>query len=107
MAKLKTVSEYLTGKLSKETKDNMSAIASKFVNGPLRERIEGEFDDAKLTDKELSVNVEVPFEALGHMPDFVAECKHLLEPLGYQAEESHDGGGMYTTLFVSCKLKRR
>lgn len=47
------------------------------------------------------VNEEIPTEAYRDMPLFYSICKKILKPLGYKSEESHDGGGMFSTLCVS------
>lgn len=47
------------------------------------------------------INEAIPTEAYGDTLLFYSICKKILKPLGYKSEESHDGGGMFSTLCVS------
>jgi hypothetical protein len=76
----------------KEKKPNMTKIAATFINGKLKKAI--------ANAEENSVNEQIPFEAYEDSKTFYAECQRLLKPLGYKSSESHDGGGMYSTLCV-------
>lgn len=78
-------------------KDSLKKIVAQFLNGPVREAI--------AEAEEQSVNVEVPIRAYEDMPGFYSLCENALKPLGYQCEQSHDGGGMYSTLYVSWNKK--
>jgi hypothetical protein len=107
--KLKSVTDYKTSGVAqakaKGTQAVIEAAAKRFINGDLREAIEAKFEEAKLSDRKLSVNVQVPQEAYQDMRLFVDECSKLLNPLGYdRVAESHDGAGQYGTLFVEWKL---
>jgi hypothetical protein len=42
----------------------------------------------------------VPFAPEG-VSGFVARVKKMLSPLGYEVEQSHDGGGIYDTIIIS------
>jgi len=82
-----------------EKRDKMANIVEAFINGKVKRAIEmTEFD---------GVNVEVPIEAYSNTDQFYTLCKDALEPLGYTAERSHDGGGMYDTLYVSWKKLKK
>jgi hypothetical protein len=84
------------GRLKAEAKEqNMINVARIFINGPLKVAIEA-------TDGE-TVNVEVPADAYRDLNLFYGLCMQALNPLGYTCEESHDGGGMYNTLYVTWK----
>lgn len=106
MPKLKSVTDYLLGKKSRSTKPSMADLAKQFVNGELREDIESEFSELKISDKEMSTMTQLPMGVTDNK-EFVEECRKLLQPLGYECEESHDGAGMYATLYVSAKLPKR
>lgn len=47
------------------------------------------------------INEPIPSEAYSDIPKFIRYCQVMLKPLGYKAERSNDGGGMYDTLCVS------
>ncbi len=96
--KLKTPEQYRNEGRTIEKPHSPEELAQIFVNGKLRKDIETAIDDNLE-----SVNTEVPFESYRCMKKFVEECKKILVPLGYTAEESHDGGGMYGTLYVTWK----
>src|SRR4051812_22718304 len=100
MPTLKSVQDYLNGKRTQYRKPSMASVAKDFVNGPLREDIEAAFEEVKRSDKRLYVNTQVPTEAYTDMTEFVNECNKLIKPLGYDGSASHDGGGMYGTLYV-------
>jgi hypothetical protein len=50
------------------------------------------------------VNVEVPTEAYRDLNKFYEIANQRLTSLGYTSQKSHDGGGMYNTLFVTWKI---
>jgi len=50
------------------------------------------------------VNVEVPIEAYRDLNKFYEIANQRLTNLGYTSQKSHDGGGMYDTLFVTWKI---
>ena len=85
--------------VSKQPKPvNLETLVKKFLDGAVRDSI--------LEAETGFVNVEVPTEAYGHLPEFYKLCTEVLKPLGYKASSSHDGGGMYNTLAVEWKLKK-
>ena len=51
------------------------------------------------------VNEAIPTEAYQHGNSFYELCTLELAKLGYNAEKSHDGCGMYSTLCVTWKPK--
>lgn len=98
---LKTPTQYRKMGIKKlesqeEPKVNIKKLAEDFVDGPLREDIE-----ASICEGDNYANTQVPSGTYGRMDQFIKECRKLLKPMGYTAEESHDGGGIYTTVFVS------
>ncbi len=76
-----------------EKKDNARKIALKFLEGKMKAAI--------LASSNNFAMVEIPVEAYSCANEFYKICAEELAPLGYTAEESHDGGGMYSTLAVS------
>ena len=101
--RIKSVKEYLAGKRSR--KIISMAIATNFIDNEICDAIEAEFDKVRMEDNSISVNIAVPFEAYGHLDEFLTECRKILEPLGYKCYRSHDGVGVNDTLFVECKWK--
>jgi hypothetical protein len=74
-------------------------VAYTFLNGKLKDAI----NEAIINDG-TSANVEVPSEAYGQNgKEFYTICIAELTKLGYEAKQSHDGGGMYSTLQVSWR----
>ena len=73
-------------------------VAITFLNGKLKEAINSSSENST------GVNVEVPMEAYSN-DEFYKICIEELGKLGFTAEKSHDGGGMYSTLYVSWKVK--
>lgn len=77
--------------------DTMKQIVRKYLNGPVKEAIQ----KAEGT----SVNVEVPSGAYENDKYFYRLCDEALSPLGYKCGPSHDGGGMFSTLWVTWEKK--
>ena len=73
----------------------MKNVVVNFINGKVKNDI--------AAAKSYGVSVEVPIEAYNNLPEFYQLCAEALTPLGYRCEESHDGGGMYNTLYVTWK----
>jgi hypothetical protein len=70
----------------------LEQIAEKFINGPLSTAI--------LNASGKSVNEKLPPLGEYDSEEFCHLCSEILERLGYDAGQSHDGGGMYATLCV-------
>lgn len=79
----------------KRVKKDMTKIVEQFINSDL--------SDAIISSSGPSVNQEIPIDAYSDLALFYKLCDEALSPLGYKSSESHDGGGMYNTLFVSWK----
>jgi hypothetical protein len=71
----------------------MSEVVENFINGKLSYAIQH--------SKGGCVNIEIPTVAYNDLKLFYQLCADALTPLGYKSEQSHDGGGMYSTLCVS------
>ena len=73
-------------------------LVEKFLNGKVRTAI-------LLAQKQnyKSTMVEVPMGAYEYGTKFYEVCAKALAPLGYVTAQSHDGGGMYSTLSVCWK----
>jgi hypothetical protein len=71
-------------------------IVNEFINGKLREEIMRAVENGRNR-----VHVEVPIKAytLG-LDKFYAMTIETLQSLEYTAQPSHDGGGMYNTIYV-------
>ena len=82
-------------KIVAQNKINLKAEVERFINGKLKNEI--------VTTTYHSVNTALPIEAYEDLDGFVKICKDILTPLGYEADRSHDGGGMYDTLCVTWK----
>ena len=76
-----------------ERGNSMSALARRFINGKLRKAILESDSDC--------VNEAIPIDAYKDIDLFATVVEGSLRPLGYHCERSHDGGGMYDTIFVS------
>ena len=74
----------------------MEQVVEQYLNGPILVAIQ----NAKPSK---CVNIAIPTEGYEDSAKFYAVCAAALKPLGYKAEQSHDGGGMYSTLCVSWK----
>jgi len=81
----------------------MLSVVQRFINGPLKTNIE----DALCYTDRYGINEQVPHEAYRNLPLFYKLCSEALTPLGYSCEESHDGGGMFSTLYVSWAPKKK
>jgi hypothetical protein len=82
---------------AEDKKQSLAQLVNVFLNGAIRDAIaeaEGEY-----------VNVQIPSEAYSFGDDFYRECARQLKPLGYASGPSHDGAGMYGTLWVSWEKK--
>jgi hypothetical protein len=79
-------------KLAKEI-DDMDAVVQNFLNTRIKEAI--------VASDGVSVNVKAPALTSQNKELFLKLCSKYLTPLGYNCQMSHDGGGMYSTLFVS------
>lgn len=86
-------------KLTIKEKSTETAVQN-FLNGKVRD----EMNEAIENDHD-SVNTEVPIEAYGNEKFFELAIDEMTK-LGYHAEQSHDGGGMYSTLFVSWQFMK-
>ena len=95
-------------------KPSLDQVVEKFINEKIQNAIALVKNNSDCTPHKVTkgpfkgsrvfgVNVEVPLEAYGQTKDFYKLCVDTLTPLGYHAEESHDGGGMYSTLYVTWK----
>ena len=76
-------------------------LAEKFLEGKVADAIKGSIHN----EHAKGVNVEIPVGAYSDLKQFVVICSEILRPLGYTCELSHDGGGMYPTLYVSWEIK--
>lgn len=76
---------------------SIETIARIYINGKVAEAI------SNASENSTCVNVEVPSEAYRDLDGFTKICQTLLKPLGYTAEGSHDGAGMYNTVCVCWK----
>ncbi len=81
----------------------MKATVMAFLDGPIWEAIQSRLEQNATAGRNAyySVNVQVPSAAYSDSKAFYSICKEELTKLGYKSEESHDGGGMYSTLAVS------
>jgi cobalamin biosynthesis protein CobT len=89
-------------KTTKTKQQTQTAKLEKVVARFLNETIKADLIQAA-EQGNTSINTEVPTEAYADSKTFYRLCQEALQPLGYKAEESHDGGGMYSTLAVSWK----
>jgi hypothetical protein len=88
-AKLRRAGRFIE---AEEKKVSMARVVEKFINGPLKKEIlEADSD---------GVNVAIPHEAYQDDDLFYMLCIEELTKLGYHATRSHDGGGMYDTIYV-------
>ena len=89
----------LKGTEVKRREHKLEAIVAYFLNGAVKQEI-----IAASSEGGKSINIAIPTEAYGEdNKKFYALCASQLKPLGYKAEQSHDGGGMYSTLCVTWK----
>jgi hypothetical protein len=88
--------------LNRNGKANFKKLAKAFCDGELREDIESTIEEEN--DHHTYVNTPIPVDAYDDVEKFVKECQLILEPLGYKASQSHDGGGMKTTLYVKWDI---
>lgn len=70
----------------------LTVVAKRFV----KEKVLPEILDTEGS----CVNIALPFEAYSNLDKFVEECRKII-PSDYDVERSHDGCGMYETLYVS------
>jgi hypothetical protein len=97
--KIKPASEYAAGEIAAQAAiDNIlhdKAIA--FIN----EVVVPELDDRMAHPEKYTSTGGTSFPS-PHYPahEFVEEVAKLLQPLGFQVSESHDGGGMYATVVI-------
>jgi hypothetical protein len=85
----------MTGNNSKKENGSplkFSVLAKRFVE----EKVLSEILETKQSS---CVNIAVPVEAYNDLDKFVEECRKII-PSDYVVERSHDGCGMYDTLFV-------
>lgn len=82
----------------------LDGIVQKFINGPVFKDINSKIKDTtNWSSNKIGVNVAVPYEAYEYENQFFVRLTEILTPLGYSVEKSHDGGGMYTTAYISWK----
>ena len=108
MEKLQPAEDYVkimkcNGKIPLHKKSTKK-LAREFVHGKVKEAIENEFEEAKLSDRDLSVMVNLPQEAYADENNFIAICQLILDPLGYKAVRSHSGDGIHTTLYIEWSI---
>ena len=99
---LPTAEEVRSNKAAKKAAktDSVRTIVEKFLNGKVKDAIAASGEASR------GVNVEVPIEAYQHDAEFYRLCSEECAKLGFTGEKSHDGGGMYSTLYVSWEAKK-
>jgi hypothetical protein len=79
---------------------NMRKVVIDFLNGTVFDEINTVTTDSPTTT---GLNIVVPHEAYNNLNEFYTIASHELTKLGYTSERSHDGAGMYDTLWISWK----
>jgi hypothetical protein len=79
---------------------NMRKVVIDFLNGIVFNEINTITNESPTTT---GLNIAVPNEAYANLVEFYVIASHELTKLGYTSAKSHDGGGMYDTLWISWK----
>lgn len=95
------------GYIAEERK--LDTILENWINHKVIERIVDAHKELRRSQKECSVGIKPPQEAYTwdnvKGPLFYKRLNEILNPLGYSATQSHDGGGMYEVTYITWRVK--
>ena len=72
----------------------MEKVVEHFINTKI-------LADLKQVTDSKCINTQIPYNAYTNLEEFYRICEREMGNLGYTAERSSDGGGMYDTLCVT------